>query len=78
MRALRAEGITGKRGKPIDKGYLYRLLNNRDLRGRGGINGMYLGQHKAIVSRTLWNRVHKILSGVAPRRAAKRAVIGAR
>jgi site-specific DNA recombinase len=29
VRALRAEGITGKRGRLIDKGYLYKLLNNR-------------------------------------------------
>jgi DNA invertase Pin-like site-specific DNA recombinase len=28
-RALRAEGITGKRGKLVDKGYLYKLLNKR-------------------------------------------------
>jgi site-specific DNA recombinase len=26
---LGAEGITGKRGKLMDKGYLYKLLNNR-------------------------------------------------
>ena len=39
VRKLKAEGITGKRGKPIDEGYLYRLLNNRDLRGRGGAQG---------------------------------------
>src|SRR5437763_9342266 len=28
-RALRAEGVTGKRGKPVDKGYLYKVLNNQ-------------------------------------------------
>ena len=27
--ALSAEGVVGKRGKPIDKGVLYKLLNNR-------------------------------------------------
>ena len=32
-RALRAEGITGKRGKLVDKGYLYKLLNKSDVRG---------------------------------------------
>src|SRR6266498_5100331 len=29
VHALRAEGITGKRGKLVDKGYLYKLLKNR-------------------------------------------------
>src|SRR6059058_3980775 len=29
VHSLRAEGITGKRGKLVDKGYLYKLLNNR-------------------------------------------------
>ena len=28
-RTLAAEGVTTKRGRPIDKGYLYRLLNNQ-------------------------------------------------
>ena len=39
VRALRAEGIAGKRGKLIDKGYLYKLLKQSDLRGRGGAQG---------------------------------------
>src|SRR5512143_1591824 len=29
VRELAAEGITTKRGKPVDKGFLYKLLNNR-------------------------------------------------
>jgi hypothetical protein len=29
VRALRAEGVTGKYGKLVDKGYIYKLLNNR-------------------------------------------------
>ena len=61
VRALRAEGITGKRGKPIDKCYLFRLLNNRDLRRRAAHKGMaypYPGKHEAIVDQALWDRVH--------------------
>ena len=72
MRALKAEGITGKRGKPIDEGYLYRLLNNPIYVGEAVHKGMYPGKHKAIVSRALWNKVHKILSGVAPETGGKK------
>jgi hypothetical protein len=71
VRALKAEGITGKRGKLIDEGYLYRLLNNPIYVGEAVCKGMYPGKHKAIVSRVLWNRIRKILSGVTPRRASK-------
>ena len=71
VRALKAEGITGKRGKPIDEGYLYKLLNNPIYMGEAVRKGMYSGKHKAIVSRALWHKVRKILSGVTPRRAAK-------
>jgi len=69
--ALKAEGITGKRGKPIDKGYFYQLLNNPIYVGEAVHKGMYPGKHKAIVSRVLWNKVRKMLSGVTPGRAAK-------
>ena len=31
--ALRSEGMTTKGGKPVDKGYVYRILNNRVYRG---------------------------------------------
>jgi hypothetical protein len=71
VRALKAEGITGKQSKPIDEGYLYRLLNNPIYVGETVRKGMYPGKHKAIISRALWNKVHKILSGVTPRRASK-------
>jgi hypothetical protein len=29
VRALRTEGTCGKQGKLVDKGYVYKLLNNR-------------------------------------------------
>ena len=35
VRKLKAEGITDKRGKPIDN-YLYKLLNNPCVHRRGG------------------------------------------
>src|SRR5262249_4870496 len=49
VRELEAEGITGKRGKPIDKSYLYRLFNNPIYVGEAVHRGMYPGEHEAIV-----------------------------
>jgi DNA invertase Pin-like site-specific DNA recombinase len=62
VRALRAEGITGKRGKLVDKGYLYKLLNNRVYVGDAVHKGTsYPGEHQAIIDGALWDRVHDIL-----------------
>jgi site-specific DNA recombinase len=61
-RALVAEGVTTRRGKPVDKGFLYKLLNNRVYVGDAVHKGTaYPGEHEAIVDRDLWNRVHGIL-----------------
>jgi site-specific DNA recombinase len=70
--ALRAEGITGKRGKLVDKGYLYKLLNNRVYVGQAVHKGIsYPGEHKAIISQELWDKVHNILCDSPRRRAAR-------
>jgi DNA invertase Pin-like site-specific DNA recombinase len=61
-RALADEGVFTKRGKPINKGYLYRLLNNRVYIGEAVHKGSaYPGQHEAIISRDLWNKVRSII-----------------
>jgi site-specific DNA recombinase len=61
-RALVAEGVTTRRGKPIDKGFLYKLLNNRVYIGDAVHKGTaYPGEHEAIIGLDLWNRVHGIL-----------------
>jgi site-specific DNA recombinase len=61
-RALNAEGVTTRRGKPVDKGFLYKLLNNRVYIGDAVHKGTaYPGEHEAIISLDLWNRVHAIL-----------------
>jgi site-specific DNA recombinase len=71
MLALRAEGITGERGKLIDKGYLYKVLNNRVYVGEAVHKGTaYVGEHQAIIDRTLWDRVHAILRESPRKRAA--------
>jgi site-specific DNA recombinase len=62
MLALRTEGVTGKRGKLVDKGYLYKLLNNRVYVGEAVHKGTaYPGEHQAIIDRALWDRAHGIL-----------------
>jgi site-specific DNA recombinase len=70
VRTLRAEGVTGKHGKLVDKGYIYKLLNNKTYIGLAVHKGTaYPGEHQAIIDRTLWDRVHTIM-GESPRRRA--------
>ena len=62
-RTLAAEGMTTKRGRPIDKGTVYKLLNNRVYVGEAVHKGTaYPGEHQPIVSRALWDKVHAILA----------------
>ncbi|MCF6329609.1 MAG: recombinase family protein [Henriciella sp.] len=70
-RELRADGITSKQGKPISKGYLYRILNNRVYIGEAVHKGdSYPGQHKGIIPRKLWDKVHAILTESPRKRAS--------
>jgi site-specific DNA recombinase len=69
-RDLRREGFRNKQGTLIDKGYLYRLLNNRVYRGEALHKGKaYPGEHDAIIDADLWERVHAILQE-SPRKRA--------
>jgi len=69
-RELRAQGFRNKQGTLVDKGYLYRLLNNRVYRGEAVHKGKaYPGEHQAIIDAELWNRVHAILQE-SPRKRA--------
>ena len=71
VRALRAEDVRGKRGRLIDKSYVYQLFRNRVYLGEAVHKGTsYPGEHQAIISNTLWDKVHAILSEGARRRAA--------
>ena len=68
--ALRAEGRTTKGGKLIDKGYVYRILNNRVYLGEAVHKGTaYPGEHQGIIDQSLWDRVHDILRE-SPRKRA--------
>ena len=69
-RELRGDGFRNKQGTLIDKGYLYRLLNNRVYRGEAVHKGKaYPGEHDAIIDEALWDQVHAILKE-SPRKRA--------
>ena len=71
-RELVAQEVVNKRGKPIDKGFLYKLFRNRVYVGEAVHKGTsYPGEHDAIVSRELWDKVHAILQESPRARAAK-------
>ncbi|WP_027443828.1 recombinase family protein [Erythrobacter cryptus] len=70
-KALAAEDVVTKRGKPIDKGFLYKLINNRVYLGEAVHKGTsYPGEHEAIIDQALWDKVHSILKE-SPRLRAK-------
>lgn len=65
-------GFTTRRGHPIDKKFIYRMLNNRAYLGEAVHKGNgYPGEHDAIVDRETWNRVHAILQESPRKRAAR-------
>jgi len=71
VRKLRAENVRGKQGKVVDKGYVYKLLNNRTYIGEAVHKGVsYPGEHQAIIDRILWDRVHTVLRESPRKRAA--------
>ena len=72
VRRLRADGIRGKQGKLVDKGYVYKLLNNRVYVGEAVHKGVaYPGEHQAIVGRALWDRVRTIVQDSPRKRGAR-------
>ena len=72
-RELVAAGATNRYGHVLDKGVLYKLLNNRVFIGEAVHKcTSYPGEHKAIIDRDLWNKVHAILKE-GPRRRANKA-----
>ena len=72
VRTLRAEGVNGKQGNLVDKGYLYKLLNNRVYIGQAVHKGTaYPGEHEAIISQALWDKVHSVLADSPRRRSAR-------
>jgi site-specific DNA recombinase len=69
---LAKEGALNKNRKPIDKGYLYRILHNRVYVGDAVHKGTaHPGEHEPIVSRNVWDRVNALISA-APHTLTKR------
>ena len=68
---LSSEGVRSRRGRPIDKGFLYKLLSNRIYIGDTVHKGTaYPGEHAAIIDHDLWNKVHTILQQSPRQRAS--------
>src|SRR6185312_16130223 len=72
VQQLAAENVRNRYGKPIDKGALYKLLNNRVYIGDAVHKGTaYPGEHAPIIDRPLWDKVHVILKESPRKRAAR-------
>jgi site-specific DNA recombinase len=70
VRELAEQGVRNKRGKPVDKGFVYKLLHNRLYRGEAVHKGQsHPGEHQAIVDQDLWDKVHAILGDSPGKRA---------
>jgi hypothetical protein len=73
VRQLALENVRNRYGKLIDKGALYKMLNNRTYVGEAVHKGTaYPGEHQAIIDRVLWDKVHGILKE-SPRKRANRS-----
>ena len=71
-RALQEEGVLNKRGRRIDKGFIYKLVNNRVYLGEAVHKGTaYPGEHEAIIDKGMWDRVQAILKTSPRERGAK-------
>jgi site-specific DNA recombinase len=69
-RELVAAGERNRYGHLLDKGVLYKLLNNRVYIGDAVHKGTaYPGEHKPIIDRALWDQVHALLKE-SPRKRA--------
>jgi site-specific DNA recombinase len=71
VRELQADGRLTKRGKPFDKGIVYKLINNRVYVGEAVHKGTsYPGEHEAIIDRDTFDKVQAILASNGYARAA--------
>ncbi len=69
-RQLIQENVRNKYGKSVDKGILYKLLNNPVYIGEAVHKGVsYPGEHTAIIDRKVWDRVQAQFQ-VNPRKRA--------
>ena len=67
---LNEEDVRTKKGRLIDKGYMYKLLNNETYLGKAVHKGTaYPGVHEAIITQEQWDKVRTILKRNPQRRA---------
>ncbi len=67
---LAEEDVRTKKGRHIDKGYMYKLLNNETYLGKAVHKGTaYSGVHEAIITQEQWDKVRTILKRNPQRRA---------
>lgn len=67
VHVLHSEGATTKRGRPLTKSDVYRILSNRVYLGEAVHKGTaYPGEHDAIVAQAQWDAVHAVLQ-ISPR-----------
>jgi DNA invertase Pin-like site-specific DNA recombinase len=72
VRELADRGIRNRAGRPIDKGFLYRMLGNRVYLGEAVHKGRsFPGEHQPMIAQDLWDRVHDILVESPRKRAAR-------
>jgi hypothetical protein len=72
VQRLQAQSVTSKSGRLLNKGDVYKILNLRTYVGEVEHKGrIYPGEHKAIVSRALWDKVHALLQTSPRARAAQ-------
>jgi DNA invertase Pin-like site-specific DNA recombinase len=63
VRELSAENFINKYGQKLDKGRIYKLLNNRVYIGEAVHKGTaYPGEHEAIITKTVWDKAQAILA----------------
>jgi len=72
VKELTAQGFVNKYGQRLDKGRIYKLLNNRVYVGEALHKGTaYPGEHEAIVGQSLWDRVHAVMAEGARAKAGR-------
>ena len=66
-------GAIGKSGNPMDKGYIYRMLNNRHYLGEiPSGKESFEGEHEAIIDQETWNRVQAKFASNTRQRKVRR------
>jgi DNA invertase Pin-like site-specific DNA recombinase len=72
VRELVTEGFVNRYGQTLDKGRLYKLLNNRVYLEEAVHKGTaYPGEHEAIIGQSLWDRVHAVMAEGARAKAGR-------